>query len=239
MILALKMLAEFDSQPYIGNNPYHMGFGQPFFRKKPLLVHSGGVDKDQLIVKLDIPYKLWVQNVQFPQYGPMVMDQQAKDRMQETLKKDLNRALGSSNRTIDITMDSERINLTVQNWFNVGRQLAKFELKQIEPLEIVLAGLQNDYKTVEESLRIAGQHSNLFFSGIFKTTYGIGLVEVETSEKAANVAWLTDKVKKHKEADQEKLQKSAEINKYLPSLRKLVTWFDDVYAVVSKQGIMS
>lgn len=240
MILALKMLTEFETQQYIFHAYPVYGLPTGGF-KQPLLLHSAGVDNNQLVVKLDHAYKHWANVLSMGYYGgPMPMDLQARERMQEKLKKDLNRALGSSNRTIDISMDSEMINLTVQNWYNVGRSLAKFELAQIEPLEIVLAGLQKDYTTVEESLRIAGQNnSNLFFSGIFKTTYGIGLVEVETSEKAANVTWLTEKVKKHKEADQEKLQRNAEINRYLPSLRKLVTWFDNVYAGVSKRGLMS
>jgi hypothetical protein len=255
LVLVLKMLTQqFDLHPHLSmylpygmGIPPYMGYGQSGndINDNPIFFKFAGIIHGEFVIRMDSWFHNLKNFIQSGYYryvlptGISLDSEEIKGRILGEVMEDINNKFsvpGGDN--FDIERDARKVSQIVENWFKVVHQLAVFELQQWEHQQVLLDSLQCDYGVVEEQLKeaVAG---NLYFSGITKTSHSIGLTEVERAEQASSVEFLQKRVHAYRQADEKKLSEYKIIKGMLPSLKKLISWIDDVFAKVSKKGRMS
>jgi hypothetical protein len=247
IILITKMVTE-HSPPFPYINPYYGHQPQPFtIFTQPLIFSCATIKFNQISVSFDKFVQAnnppFVNNFGGPMggvMGPMAgMPNQmnVEGNNQSPFIAELSKAINypNSDYKFDLGRDCETINHTVQNWFNIVRKLALFELQQWEPLQVGLDQLLDHYTYIDTQLQQAAE-KKAFFSGVAKLPQGFALIEVSSAKNAEEVEFLKAKVAEYKKDDAQKIEEYKKIKEELPYLRKLVNWIDDVFSEVRKRG---
>ena len=187
MILFLKLITQKPDFNIITHDPHHMNMYGHYYHSpaQTSWMTFSGTKHGQFILKMDWFYNNLKSIIANPQHyhGGIPDQQQVNEKNLATLKSNFNKIFSYPGHEFDAEFDTVEVSQTIENWVNVVHKLVSFELREWEGKYTLLHQLQGSYDLTHKQLSEAQSNQGFYFSGVVKTPYTIGLIQVEKKNK--------------------------------------------------------